>query len=120
MVKEEITNATCKTCGMCCVAPYEQPVFADVEARDKKRLGRTFVRLNVLDDAIVTHRVSVNRGAYVGYEVTACVALAGDVGHEVRCGVYKNRPDVCRNAFEPGDRGCREVRADFQRRIDAR
>jgi Fe-S-cluster containining protein len=39
-----------------------------------------------------------------------CVALQGDIGHSVGCGIYEQRPQVCREVM-PGDPQCLKARA---------
>jgi hypothetical protein len=41
-----------------------------------------------------------------------CAALIGAVGVETACGIYADRPHVCR-ACEPGDDACSMARARF-------
>lgn len=41
-----------------------------------------------------------------------CVALEGQVGEAVRCGIYTQRPSTCRE-FDVDDPRCNEVRARF-------
>ncbi len=38
-----------------------------------------------------------------------CKALEGEVGASVRCGIYDQRPAICRE-FPPGSDGCRFAR----------
>jgi Fe-S-cluster containining protein len=104
----------CLTCGACCVANVpEQTAYAETTWTDERRLGRSFVRLNVLRPtrAGMTERGmrvphgavrTVQRGGH-----TVCVALDGTVGGKVSCSVYARRPRVCRSSCEPGDDVCR-------------
>jgi len=46
--RETITKKTCLSCGACCVSLREQVAYCDVTREDEKRLGKKFVRLNVL------------------------------------------------------------------------
>lgn len=96
-----------------------------------KRLGRQFVRLNVIQPtpleniggemigyaAIATRWVDTKEGPFRDLRVNACVALAGDVGHSVRCTVYERRPEVCRMAIQPGDEWCRQLRTRFAEQV---
>lgn len=41
-----------------------------------------------------------------------CVALQGEVGREVACGIYDQRPSPCR-AVQAGDAQCRKARAHW-------
>jgi len=38
-----------------------------------------------------------------------CVALGGEIGTSVRCGIYSRRPRVCQT-FQPGSEGCLAAR----------
>lgn len=133
--RETITAKTCRSCGACCVAPYDQEEFCDVTAADMRRLGMRFVRLNVLQpstfdvlasamsgqahvSAIRTEWRTQARGPLKGFELNTCAALRGSVMQRVGCRVYPKRPDVCRNAVKPGDKVCREIRQTFARQIE--
>jgi Fe-S-cluster containining protein len=118
------------------VAPYEQDAFCDVTPEDVGRLGKKFVRLNVLlsrpidvfaaaidgadypSAAIKTKWRESKVGALKGFRFNVCVALRGSVMHKVSCSVYEDRPRVCREAVKPGDRTCREIRRTFKTTID--
>jgi Fe-S-cluster containining protein len=128
--KRKLTSRDCVACGLCCLASRPQSAFADVTAEDVKRLGKRFVRLHVLYpgpleafsrviDGRPLHgalRAVVREqkaGPLKGHVVTACVALKGTVLKSVRCSVYANRPEVCRQAVKPGDPVCRRLRAVY-------
>jgi Fe-S-cluster containining protein len=135
-VKESITAADCRKCGACCVAPYEQDTFCDVTPEDEERLGKKFVRLNVLNSraidilaaaidganypsaAIKTKWRESKVGTLKGYRFNTCIALRGSVMHKVSCDVYEDRPRACREAVKPGDRTCREIRRTFKSTIE--
>ena len=135
-MKEQITAADCRKCGACCVAPYQQDTYCDVTAEDVKRLGKKFVRLNVLNSrpidifaaaidgadfpsaAIKTKWREQKSGTLKGFELNMCIALQGSVMHRVSCSVYENRPRACRKAVMPGDRWCREIRRTFKEKVD--
>ena len=107
----------CLTCGACCVANVpEQDAYAETTWTDERKLGRAFVRLNIVRPtrAAMTERGmeiphgalrTVQRGGH-----TVCVALEGEVGVKVECSIYRTRPRVCRSACEPGDDVCRTHR----------
>lgn len=135
MTREKITAETCTSCGVCCVAPSQQDVFADVDERDIVRLGkkaRSLVRAqnpfditNLLDGehqpyaAIATRWRRMRAGPLRGWSINGCAALQGDLLHKCACSVYENRPRVCRTAVRPGDRTCRELRQVFKKRAAA-
>lgn len=135
-MKEKLTSEDCRKCGACCVAPYDQDSFCDVMPEDAERLGKKFVRLNVLQSrsidvlaaaidgsyypsgAIKTKWLTPRSGALKGYRFNTCAALRGSVMSNVSCSVYENRPRVCREAVKPGDRACREIRKTFKETIE--
>lgn len=124
-----ITSETCRSCGLCCIAPNRQEVFCDVSEADVRRLDRRWVQRNVrapgffdrlLADlsgngglpfaAIVTKCVEPRSGPLEGSSLCACVALRGTPGKSVTCSVYERRPKTCRTAVKPGDQTCRRIR----------
>lgn len=135
--KEVITAATCKKCGLCCVAPTDQSAFCDVTKEDEKRLGRAFVRRHVIYPraidrlaalidgastpwgAIKTVRRRQTQGPLEGVKACCCSALEGDLLAHVSCRVYTRRPQVCREAVVPGDTTCRQIRRLYQEALAA-
>lgn len=135
-MKEKITPATCRSCGICCVSLTSNEVYCDVTVEDMKRLSKGFVKKNVLrprlfdqlalaldgnripDGAIKTVWTKQKAGPLKGVEVCACAALRGSVMQNVSCAVYENRPHVCRVAVVPGDKACRDVRSLFQAMLE--
>lgn len=121
----------CLTCGVCCVALHDQPVFCDVEEKDVRRLKPQWVRKNVLFPsrfdalcnaidggplpwgAIKTEWKKQRSGPFKEAEACACVALHGSLMHGVKCSVYSKRPRACREAVKPGDETCLQVRKLF-------
>lgn len=64
----------------------------------------------------VTPHLACMKGT--GAEPTRCHALLGDVGAEVRCTIYENRPSPCREFNVHGERGlsnddCNRARAHY-------
>ena len=126
--REVVTAETCRACGVCCVSMRDQEVYCDVTVEDERRLGKRFVRLNVLrprpvdllanalggtmipQGAIKTAWRQQESGPLKGTEVCACVALRGTVLKKTSCAVYDNRPKACREAVKPGDHNCRALR----------
>jgi Fe-S-cluster containining protein len=106
-------------------------VFCDVSVDDLKRLDRRWVYRNVLGfssldrlaaaidgrplpaGALRTKDQMVTRGPLMGDSTCRCIALQGDPGHRVSCGIYAKRPEVCRTAVVPGDRTCRSLRREY-------
>jgi Fe-S-cluster containining protein len=130
-MREKITSATCRSCGACCVSLNKQDAFCDITSTDEERLGKRFVRLNVLrpspidyfarmfdgapnpEGVIKTKWLEVKTGPLKGVSVCACIALRGSVMSKASCSVYEKRPKVCRTAVKPGDQSCRDIREMF-------
>ena len=118
MKRPKVSPPDCRTCGLCCIPPFEQEAFADVGPEDIERMGaRRARRLVRLADfgfggAIKTTCDEVRRGPLAGAIVTRCAALRGTPGVRVSCTIYAVRPDVCRNAIKPGDKTCRSLRRE--------
>ena len=126
--REHIDERTCLSCGACCIAPYNQDSFCDVDEKDMKRMGTPLVRRlvrhpEVFDLAcaaldgraapspdIETKKRRVRLGVLRGVTTCQCAALKGDPMHSVQCSIYEVRPSVCRVAVKPGDRTCRQIR----------
>lgn len=102
----------CQQCGMCCI--YFAGKF----------------RINVDDDGVQPPKKLVQIGPRINYPsgggcnrwmrvmpdpfwakggFKRCVALKGQQGHKVECGVYEDRPSSCRS-FDPGSDYCLQVR----------
>jgi Fe-S-cluster containining protein len=114
MASERLTAESCRSCGACCITFEDQGYWADVEAKDEARLGKRFVRLNVVrrfaGAGIKTEWKPQKTGPLAGIHACVCVALRGSVMSRTSCKIYERRPEVCRKAVKPGDRGCREIR----------
>lgn len=118
----------CRACGLCCVSLQDQPFFCDVTEEDMKRLGKRFVRLNVIYTdpfsqllaamegrwypiaAIKTKWRTQRRGPLQSTQACTCVALRGSLLKQVSCRVYERRPESCREAIQPGDEECLALR----------
>ncbi len=132
MTKASKQKPDCLTCGLCCIAPYDQDVFADVDDQSLERLliqkGERWALKNIMlaspfdrlcdaidggrspGAAIKTHWKPVKTGPMRGCRVCACVALRGDPAHKVSCSIYEHRPESCRKAIQPGDNSCLAIR----------
>ena len=112
------SDGDCRTCGLCCIAPYEQDVLADCDEADLKRLGATWTKRNVSvengDMGIATRWKTQRAGPFHDAKACCCVALRGSILHRVSCAVYARRPRSCRCAIQPGDRSCRQLRKRFE------
>lgn len=91
----------CQTCGVCCIAVP----WVDVKAGDLTPAE------NYWD---ITTRgqsgeIIVSRQLRRDTETGNCLALKGEIGKSVECGIYENRPDDCRK-FEAGSDKCHALR----------
>jgi Fe-S-cluster containining protein len=89
----------CLTCGACC-ANFR----VDFAVYEMQALGGT-----VPDDLAVQVNGSKCRMRGTDHVPMRCVALTGQVGEQVACGIYELRPSPCRE-FEAGDYGCNKAR----------
>lgn len=99
----------CQACGACCcntqrnldagTQDYVEITREDRLFREDRVLLRSLADKN--DDGVFHMRL-------VGEE-QRCVALEGDLGEGVGCGIYKLRPAGCRNV-ESGDEECLKAR----------
>jgi uncharacterized protein len=83
----------CQSCGACCAYSWEWPTLIGPGDGD----GLPF---HLIEDGRM--RCNGNR----------CAALSGELGEEVSCTVYEDRPLVCRE-FAAGSEDCRMVRMAF-------
>ncbi len=107
-------NYDCQTCGACCrnyetveVSVYDKNFewlkennyliakpfdYYDAPSKKQKIPRNVFqMRLAVSEDTDNSKR---------------CIALAGNVGEQVKCSIYENRPNTCRT-FEAASIKCR-------------
>ena len=120
----------CRACGVCCVSPYAQDMYCDVNEKDIKRMPvsarkrvqhlTTFENLTSVIrhgrsgyEALETKTIKVKAGSLKDIEATVCTFLRGSVMHRVSCSIYSCRPEICRTAMMPGDRICLASRADL-------
>jgi Fe-S-cluster containining protein len=94
----KIIALDCTTCGACCAYSESWPVFGD-EPDD-------------LMDGIPIEMCDCDHGR-MKCNGDRCVALHGEIGLNVACSIYTNRPFVCRD-FQPGSDGCVYVRNFFK------
>lgn len=118
----------CRRCGACCISFHDQDGYCNTTPKDEKKLGKRFVRLNIIRpnpiQRLVAELAGVERveglirtawrkartGPLRGYEILHCAALRGSPMSRVSCTIYENRPKICKLAVKPGDRNCKEVR----------
>ena len=91
----------CLDCGACCVSFRVSFYWAETTAHPD---GLVPQELTV---PITPYRVAM-RGTEC--RPSRCVALQGEVGQAVSCGIYTERPSTCRE-FDVDDPRCNELRA---------
>ena len=100
----------CMSCGRCCFGKRD---YVQVFAHDAARLGvaRT---AELVASAVSESPATVGRASepqrFMRMTQGRCVALRTDVPNRFSCGVYEDRPTLCR-ALEPGSAPCLEARA---------
>jgi len=120
-----MSKPDCQTCGLCCESPYEsQEAFADVTQEDCERLGAKWVKRNVVipsafDQLALGHTAAIKTkwlkqrsGPRKGESALVCTALRGSLLKKVWCAVYEQRPAACREAIEPGNELCLNLRQE--------
>lgn len=83
-------SALCQACGACCAYSADWPRFS---LETDEELAR-------IPEALIDP--SQGRMAFEGGR---CKALGGTVGEQATCGIYADRPIVCRDCM-PGDAEC--------------
>jgi Fe-S-cluster containining protein len=88
----------CQQCGACCACFRVSFYWAEAPAQG-------------LPDAYV-ERLNAHLASMAGTNRPAprCHALAGEIGAQVSCVVYPQRPSPCRE-LQPGDEKCNQARA---------
>lgn len=99
----------CVTCGACCYNPddnrdLEYVDYVEIDPHERIMKKPDLVRrLVVLDSKLRPHmRLS---------HLHRCAALTGRLGEKVGCGIYRERPQMCRD-FEAGSKACKKHRKE--------
>ncbi len=96
-------------CGACCANTdrnrgIEWFEYVEIERRDRLRREPDLLRrLTVVNDAGEIHMKLTADGR--------CVALEGEIGDRVTCGIYDLRPAGCKRV-EPGSYACKRARRE--------
>ena len=94
----------CQTCGACCIAVP----WVDVKENDATSAENYWdITVRGRNEEIIVIR-QLRRDTKTGN----CLALKGDVGKSVECGIYETRPDDCRK-FEAGSDKCHALRRAY-------
>jgi uncharacterized protein len=98
----------CLTCGACCASPFVGEGYIQLNREEEQRLGRMGLPVLVVvpDPA---DRIVMLGTKYNGQRIRVCVALSGNVGKQVACTIYGDRPVLCRQ-FEAGSPECHQAR----------
>lgn len=94
----------CRTCGACCA------FYTCVAVENTDRVPRTYY-WKISECAGLPLPIA-RRQLKRDPATNNCLALEGEVGTSVRCGIYNRRPATCRN-FEAGSDQCHAARRAF-------
>jgi len=99
----------CQRCGACCAVFRVSFYWAEA---DDAPGGTVPVAL--------TRPVGTLHRCMAGTEArpVRCVALQGEVGRSVGCGIYEQRSSTCRSV-QPGDEQCLKARATHELGVEA-
>lgn len=90
----------CQSCGACCAHFRVSFYWAEAEALDlPEALTET-----------INPWMSCMKGTGQRAGGVRCVALAGEIGREVGCTIYPQRPSPC-HELQPGEERCLRARA---------
>lgn len=95
----------CLPCGACCGSM----MCIAVGASEKQLSAENYwdiVRTGANGEFIVDQYLRRNG------ETFACAALEGEIGNEVKCGIYEQRPSIC-HVFEAGSDKCHALRRAY-------
>lgn len=112
------SSVDCLRCGLCCAFPHYVEECVDLVEAELANLPMAFRRRHVVRTAsegtyaILSKRIRMVSGPLKGLYVVVCSAFRGALARKCRCGIYANRPKVCRD-FVPGGDVCRQIRRHF-------
>lgn len=95
----------CQTCGACCIAVP----WVDVKETDATP-AESYWDITIRGQ---NGEVIVTRQLRRDPETGNCLALQGELGKSVECGIYEKRPDDCR-MFDAGSDKCHALRRAYQ------
>lgn len=102
----------CQLCGACCTATPAMPGYVRLYDIDLERLRGTPLPILRNDDQWSDWSEEIFR---LGTKIDdrgqrVCIAFEGKVAQACACGIYEQRPNICRKV-EPGSFTCRQARA---------
>lgn len=98
----------CLTCGACCAYLFYL-LGRSVSFRDQTQATNYW---NITKQTKNGDEIVVDRFLRRDEETLACNALSGEIGNNVSCQIYEQRPISCRN-FEAGSDKCHAIRRAF-------
>jgi uncharacterized protein len=106
-----MTASPCQTCGACCASFRVSFYWGETDAASGGSVPEQLTEA-------VTPLLRCMKGT--GGKPVRCVALEGEVGKQVSCSIYPQRPSPCRefDVFEPDgspNPRCAALRAQLQR-----
>ena len=104
LTPEDAPVPDCLTCGVCCIALH----YASVSS------GRVPAAEHYWEVTEETSHgeITVDRVLRRDPETGACLALAGEIGKNISCNIYEERPQTCRD-FEAGSDKCHALRRAY-------
>jgi len=106
-IREEY-EAKCQSCGLCCCHPMTK---ADGKAADDPLLSYQDTKEITYSWWHGYEQTDTETGSWMRMKDGHCIALKGEPGKSVTCGIYENRPSVCRQ-FEAGSEACLHLRGE--------
>lgn len=94
----------CLTCGICCIALH----YASVSS---ERVPASDHYWEVTEETSAGE-ITIDRVLRRNPETGACLALAGEIGKNISCNIYEERPQTCRD-FEAGSDKCHALRRAY-------
>lgn len=99
----KLASEICQHCGVCCA--YFRVSFYWTESLD--RIDPNWVEPV---NSVMACMKTASDPSFP--DARRCVALEGELGKSVRCGIYENRPSPCKGVM-PGDEKCAKARGKF-------
>lgn len=110
-MSEPVADYDCRICGACCTAPSAMPGYVRLYDIDLERLRGTELPILHSVDEWSDWSEEIDR---LGTKIDdtgrrMCIAFEGEVGKACGCGIYEQRPSICRKV-EPHSFVCCEAR----------
>jgi len=115
-VRSKVLKPDCRACGLCCAALYaDNESWADLTDEDIAALPKRWKKyaLPVTPGWAFTENHYAFATKYDKDGNTVCVGLKGTLARKVSCALYENRPSVCRDSIQPGNKDCKTLRSKY-------